>query len=45
LFLYFDFLPFSKKATQKEQEGTTTIYIILANIDVENGMKSFKGFI
>ena len=25
--------------------GTTTIYITLANIDVENGMKSFKGFI
>ena len=24
--------------------GTTTIYITLANIDVENGMKSFKGF-
>jgi len=25
--------------------STTTIYITLANIDVENGMKSFKGFI
>ena len=25
--------------------GTTTIYITLANIDVENGMKSFKGFL
>jgi len=25
--------------------STTTIYIILANIDVENGMKSFKGFL
>ena len=25
--------------------GTTTIYIILANIDVENGMKAFKGFL
>ena len=24
--------------------STTTIYITLANIDVENGMKSFKGF-
>jgi len=24
---------------------TTTIYITLANIDVENGMKSFKGFL
>ena len=25
--------------------STTTIYITLANIDVENGMKSFKGFL
>lgn len=25
--------------------STTTIYITLANIDVENGMKAFKGFI
>jgi len=25
--------------------GTTTIYITLANIDVETGMKSFKGFL
>jgi len=25
--------------------STTTIYITLANIDVENGMKSFKGFV
>ncbi len=25
--------------------STTTIYITLANIDVETGMKSFKGFI
>jgi len=25
--------------------NTTTIYITLANIDVENGMKSFKGFL
>ena len=25
--------------------GTTTIYITLANIDVENGMKSFKSFL
>jgi len=25
--------------------STTTIYITLANIDVKNGMKSFKGFI
>jgi len=25
--------------------GTTTIYITLANTDVENGMKSFKGFL
>lgn len=25
--------------------GTTTIYITLANIDVEEGMKSFKGFL
>ncbi len=25
--------------------GTTTIYITLANTDVEEGMKSFKGFI
>jgi len=25
--------------------STTTIYITLANIDVENGMKDFKGFI
>ena len=24
--------------------STTTIYITLANIDVETGMKSFKGF-
>ena len=24
--------------------GTTTIYITLANIEVENGMKAFKGF-
>ena len=24
--------------------STTTIYITLANIDIENGMKSFKGF-
>ena len=24
--------------------GTTTIYITLVNIDVENGMKAFKGF-
>ena len=24
---------------------TTTIYVTLANIDIENGMKSFKGFI
>ena len=24
--------------------GTTTIYITLANTDVEEGMKSFKGF-
>ena len=25
--------------------STTTIYITLANIDVENGMKAFKGFV
>ena len=25
--------------------STTTIYVTLANIDVENGMKAFKGFI
>jgi len=25
--------------------STTTIYITLANIDVENGMKSVKGFL
>jgi site-specific recombinase XerD len=25
--------------------STTTIYITLANIDVENGMKAFKGFL
>ena len=25
--------------------STTTIYVTLANIDAENGMKSFKGFI
>jgi integrase/recombinase XerD len=25
--------------------STTTIYITLANIDIENGMKSFKGFL
>jgi site-specific recombinase XerD len=25
--------------------STTTIYITLANIDVENGMKAFKEFI
>ena len=25
--------------------GTTTIYITLANIDVENGMKAFKAFL
>jgi len=25
--------------------STTTIYVTLANIDIENGMKSFKGFI
>ena len=25
--------------------STTTIYITLANIDVEAGMKSFKGFV
>jgi len=25
--------------------STTTIYITLANIDVEKGMKSFKGFL
>ena len=25
--------------------STTTIYITLANIDVETGMKSFKGFL
>jgi len=25
--------------------STTTIYITLANIDVETGMKSFKGFV
>ncbi len=25
--------------------GTTTIYITLANTDVEEGMKSFKGFL
>jgi len=25
--------------------GTTTIYITLANIDVETGMKSFKEFL
>ena len=25
--------------------GTTTIYITLANVDVEEGMKSFKGFL
>ncbi|MHB1377395.1 MAG: hypothetical protein ACYCXB_08245 [Candidatus Humimicrobiaceae bacterium] len=25
--------------------STTTIYITLANINVENGMKSFKGFL
>ncbi len=25
--------------------STTTIYITLANIDVEEGMKSFKGFL
>jgi site-specific recombinase XerD len=25
--------------------GTTTIYITLANIDVEEGMKSFNGFL
>ena len=25
--------------------GTTTIYITLANTDVEEGMKSFKGFV
>jgi len=25
--------------------GTTTIYITLSNTDVEEGMKSFKGFI
>ena len=25
--------------------GTTTIYIAAADIDVENGMKAFKGFI
>jgi len=25
--------------------STTTIYITLANIDVENGMESFKGFL
>ena len=26
-------------------QAQTTIYITTANIDVENGMKSFKGFV
>jgi len=33
-----------KKVSESLKPGTTTIYITLANIDVENGMKSFRGF-
>ncbi|MEA2016273.1 MAG: tyrosine-type recombinase/integrase, partial [Actinomycetota bacterium] len=34
-----------RKILGHEDISTTTIYITLANIDVEEGMKSFKGFI
>ncbi len=34
-----------KKILGHADISTTTIYITLANIDVEKGMKSFKGFL